>query len=116
LADLYDAALANLGPLVLPIPREAGSPGWHLYQVLIDFEAAGVSRGETIRRLHASGIAAQVHYIPLYRQPVFKARYGEKTLPGAEAFYSQVLALPLFPAMADQDVAKVAAALTAALG
>ena len=79
--------------------------------MLIDFEAAGVSRAEVIRRLHAGGVAAQVHYIPLYRQPVFKARYGEQTLPGAEAFYAQALALPLFPAMADGDVEALAGAL-----
>ena len=115
LADLYDAALADLAPLVRPAPRAAGLPGWHLYQALIDFEAVGVSRAEVIRRLHAAGVAAQVHYIPLYRQPVFKARYGEMSLPGAEAFYAQALALPLFPAMADGDVGRVVEALAKAI-
>jgi dTDP-4-amino-4,6-dideoxygalactose transaminase len=36
-------------------------------------------------------------------------------LPGAEAFYAAVLALPLFPAMADEDVERVLRALAAAL-
>ncbi len=36
-------------------------------------------------------------------------------LPGAEAFYAHVLALPLFPAMANDDVARVVQALADAL-
>ncbi len=111
LADLYDARLASLAPVVRPVPRGPGAPGWHLYQVLIDFEAVGASRAEVIRRLHAAGMAAQVHYIPLYRQPVFRKRYGEMRLPGAEAFYASVVALPLFPAMAGEDVDRVVRAL-----
>ena len=37
------------------------------------------------------------------------------SLEGAEAFYARVLALPLFPAMRNQDIERVAAALTEAL-
>jgi dTDP-4-amino-4,6-dideoxygalactose transaminase len=84
--------------------------------VLIDFEAAGRPRAQVMRELAARGIGSQVHYIPVYRQPYFRARYGEMRLDGAEAFYARVLALPLFPEMADGDVARVAAALAEALG
>lgn len=115
LADLYDAALAPLAPLVRPVARGEGRPALHLYQVLVDFAAAGLARETVMRRMAAAGVTAQVHYIPLYRQPTFIARHGPMRLPGAEAFYARVLALPLFPAMTDGDVARVAAALAAAL-
>ena len=111
LADLYDAALAPLALAIHPVPRGEGKPALHLYQVLVDFEALGVPREAVMRRLSAAGIATQVHYIPLYRQPYFKARYGEMRLAGAEAFYARVLALPLYPAMTDADVARVVEAL-----
>ena len=65
--------------------------------------------------MSACGIGTQVHYIPVYRQPYFRNRYGDMRLPGAEAFYARVLALPLFPAMQDGDVERVAAALAGAL-
>jgi dTDP-4-amino-4,6-dideoxygalactose transaminase len=84
--------------------------------VLIDFEAAGLSRAELMRALVERGIGAQVHYIPLYRQPFFRNRYGEMRLPGAEAYYARCLALPLFPAMADAHVDQVVLALTEVLG
>jgi dTDP-4-amino-4,6-dideoxygalactose transaminase len=115
LADLYDAALESLAPVVRPVDRGEGRPVLHLYQVLIDFEAAGQPRETVMRRMSAAGVTTQVHYIPLYRQPSFIARYGPMRLPGAEAFYRRVLALPLFPAMADSDVARVVETLREAL-
>ena len=60
-------------------------------------------------------MGTQVHYIPVYRQPYFAQRYGEMRLAGAEAFYARVLALPLFPAMRNQDVERVVSALAEAL-
>jgi dTDP-4-amino-4,6-dideoxygalactose transaminase len=115
LADLYDTGLAPLAPVVRPVARGEGRPALHLYQVLIDFEAVGAPREAVMRRLSEAGVSTQVHYIPLYRQPSFIARYGPMRLPGAEAFYAHVLALPLFPAMANDDVARVVQALADAL-
>jgi dTDP-4-amino-4,6-dideoxygalactose transaminase len=57
-----------------------------------------------------------VHYIPVHRQPYYRARYGDLHLPGAEAWYARCLSLPLFPSMADADVDRVVEALAAALG
>ena len=68
-----------------------------------------------MRALAASGIGAQVHYIPLYRQPYFRARYGEMRLSGAEAYSRRVLALPLHPSMEDADVDRVVEALGLAI-
>jgi UDP-4-amino-4,6-dideoxy-N-acetyl-beta-L-altrosamine transaminase len=117
LAAAYQAALAPLAPLVRP----AASPAWsepvlHLMSVLIDFEAAGVTRRELVERLRAKGVGSQVHYIPVHRQPYYRERYGDLDLPGAEAWYARCLSLPLYPGMADGDVAVVVDALRDALG
>jgi UDP-4-amino-4,6-dideoxy-N-acetyl-beta-L-altrosamine transaminase len=112
LAQLYDQLLAPLGPVLQPIAVGADeTPSLHLYAVRIDFEALGVSRDRVMRGLLARGVGTQVHYIPVYRQPYFAARTGPLRLAGAEAYYAQVLALPLFPAMSDEDAQRVAAAL-----
>ena len=116
LCDLYDEAFADLSPWVRPVhgdPSDHISP--HLYQVRIDFAAAGVTRAAVMRRMAQAGIGTQVHYIPIYRQPYMRRRYGEQRLAGAEAFYAQTLTLPLFPAMADSDVGRVVEALGRAL-
>ena len=114
LSAAYDARLAPLAT-VRPVPRGAGELAPHLYQALIDFEGLGRPRAEVMRALAGRGIGTQVHYIPLHRQPYFRRRYGEQRFPGAEAFYDRVLALPLFPAMADGDVDRVVEALGAVL-
>ena len=117
LAAAYRDALAPLAPVV----RIATQPAWsdpvlHLLVALIDFEAAGRTRREVVDALKARGVGTQVHYIPVHRQPYYRNLYGELDLPGAEAWYARCLSLPLYPGMADDDVAKVAAALKDVLG
>ena len=117
LVAAYDARIAELAPLVRPLSRRAGcSPAWHLYVVLIDFAAAEVSRRLVMEALRAEGVASQVHYIPVNRQPYYRERYGVRDLPGATAYFERCLSLPLFPAMADGDVDHVVNALARALG
>lgn len=117
LADLYDAALAPLAPIVRPVPRPVvGDGGWHLYVVLIDFAGAATARATVMGRLREAGIGTQVHYLPVHRQPYWRRRFGAISLPGADAYYEHCLSLPLFPAMADADVARVVEALAASLG
>lgn len=116
LVDRYDGQLAPLAPTVRPVGRVAGvAAAWHLYGVLIDFLAAGTTRGAVMRRLRDAGIGSQVHYIPVHEQPYYRRRYGRRRLPGAEAYYARALSLPLFPAMADEDIDRVVDALRQAL-
>lgn len=117
----YDAALAAL-PLrlaahVRPCGRVAsGTPAWHLYVALIDFDALGQDRAQVMSVLRECGIGTQVHYLPLNRQPYYRERYGEVDLPGADSWYARALSLPLHTGMADSDVDRVIAALADALG
>lgn len=115
LVEAYRTALAPLAPLVEVAPY-AGRPAWHLMQVRIDFQAAGLSRREVMGGLKARGVGTQVHYIPVHRQPYWRARNGDLNLPGADAFYARTLSLPLFPAMSDEDPLRVVDALRAVLG
>lgn len=117
LAAAYHTALAPLAPLV----RIASQPAWsdpvlHLMTVLIEFDAAGRTRRQVVDALKAQDVGSQVHYIPVHTQPYYRGLYGEQSLPGAEAWYARCLSLPLYPGMADDDVAKVADALKGALG
>jgi UDP-4-amino-4,6-dideoxy-N-acetyl-beta-L-altrosamine transaminase len=116
-AKAYETALAPLAPLVTIAARPAWSdPVLHLMCVLIDFAAAGITRRQLVDALRERGVGSQVHYIPVHRQPYYQQRYGDLALPGAEAWYARCLSLPLYPGMADGDVARVAEALKAVLG
>ncbi len=108
LAALYDASLARFAPILQRTRRRAGCmPAWHLYTALIDFEAAGITRGQLMRDLEADGVRTQVHYIPVPRQPYYRKLYGDIALPGADAYYRRTLSLPLYVGMTGQDVERV---------
>jgi dTDP-4-amino-4,6-dideoxygalactose transaminase len=108
LAALYDANFARFAPVLQRTRQRAGCmPAWHLYTVLIDFEAAGVTRGQLMRDLESQGIRTQVHYIPVPRQPYYRKLYGDVALPGADAYYRRTLSLPLYVGMTGQDVERV---------
>ena len=117
LAARYDEKLVSLAPIVRPLGRVEGcDPAWHLYVVQIDFAALGMERAAVMARLKEAGIGSQVHYLPLHMQPYYRDRYGEISLPGAEAFYGQALSLPLFPDMTEEEVEYVVETLSKITG
>ena len=115
LCERYEEVLEGIAHVRPPAGREGVDPCRHLMNVRIDFEAAGVERGELMARLHAAGVGTQVHYIPVHTQPYYARRYGRQDLPGTQRYYRQTLSLPLFPGMEEDDVARVGAALKEAL-
>jgi UDP-4-amino-4,6-dideoxy-N-acetyl-beta-L-altrosamine transaminase len=115
---LYDRLLEPLAPALRPLARVPDNrPGWHLYVVHIDFELAGIGRGQLMRRLREEeNIGTQVHYLPVHRQPYYHARYRAQALPGADRYYDRALSLPLFVSMSDDDVHRVVRALSRLIG
>jgi UDP-4-amino-4,6-dideoxy-N-acetyl-beta-L-altrosamine transaminase len=115
IAARYDALLAPLAPALRPIPRTQPH-GWHLYAVLVDFAALGTTRSRFMAALRKHGVGTQVHYLPVHHQPYYRRLYGALALPGADAYYARCLSIPFYPALGDDDVARVADALARAIG
>jgi dTDP-4-amino-4,6-dideoxygalactose transaminase len=71
----------------------------------------------SIDELRAAGILVQVHYVPIYRHPLYAdCGVSRADFPETERAYAGLLSLPLYPSLteADQDrvVEEVAAAVT----
>ena len=118
LADLYRTVLAETNSPALPLfAHPATGNSYHLFPALIPFEERGTSRAQVMAKLMEAGIQTQVHYIPVYRQPHYRGRYGyaPEDFPEAERYYSQCLSLPVFPLMRDEDVHTVVAVLNSIL-
>lgn len=113
IATHYDRLLAPLAPRIRPVTHTGSRHGYHLYALLIEFEKLGLTRRQAMERLRADGIGTQVHYLPVHRQPYYQGLYGALTLPGADSYYARCLSIPLFPLMTDDDVRRVAAAVSA---
>jgi UDP-4-amino-4,6-dideoxy-N-acetyl-beta-L-altrosamine transaminase len=110
LADRYRALLAEI-PVELPPQPEVGwSHAYHLFPIRV------VDRARVFEKLRTAGIGVQVHYIPIYRHPTYRA-FGSDPLafPATEDAYGQLLSLPIFPGLGDADQDLVVAALKEAL-
>lgn len=108
LAAKYDELLAGLCPHITPLAPVRGCVATrHLYVVLIDFAALGISRLEFVNNLACRNVGTQVHYIPIHAQPYYVEKYGPLTRPGAEYYYARSLSLPLHVSMSQDDVAYV---------
>jgi len=117
LAKNYDEQLKPFAPLIVPLARTPDcDPAWHLYVALFDFDALGITRAQLMRALKDNGIGTQVHYMPVSRQPYYRRRYGDISLPGADRYYARCLSLPLHAGMTDADVDRVVAALRDIVG
>jgi dTDP-4-amino-4,6-dideoxygalactose transaminase len=110
LAKRYLDGLAGL-PLVLPhVPADC-EPVWHLFVVRTKM------RETLMQRLGAMGISTLIHYpIPPHLQPAYsELGLGPASLPISEAIHREVLSLPLWPQMSDQQVERVIAGARQAL-
>jgi perosamine synthetase len=113
IAARYDAALAEL-PEIRPLGvRGDVSHAYHLYVIRLQPERLRVDRGQVFRALRAEGIGVNVHYIPVHLHPYYRKTFatGPGLCPEAERAYEQIVSLPMFPAMTDQDVQDVINAL-----
>lgn len=113
----YNTAFGTCPHLQLPVAPGDVVPSWHLYALWINFEELGQPR-ETMREaLLQRGVGTQIHYYPVHLQPYYANRYGYTPgkCPEAEAWYEHALTLPLFPAMTDEHVDRVIAAVQACL-
>jgi UDP-4-amino-4,6-dideoxy-N-acetyl-beta-L-altrosamine transaminase len=117
LAAHYEQRIASAAPIVrAALNSDQSDPCLHLMTVLIDFEGAGTTRRAVVDGLAAAGIGSQVHYIPVHTQPYYRERCGDLDLPGAAAWYSKCLSLPLYPQMETGDVDRVVDTLRGLLG
>ncbi len=119
IAARYDAAFARapFADMLEPLGKIEGQRhAYHLYVVRLrepGLERRAALRKELFLFLRARGIFCQVHYIPVTWQPYYqKVRHTlESDCPGANAYYSGALSLPMFPKLSPGEQERVLAAL-----
>ena len=106
IAKRYDEALGqicNITPLAV---REEVNHAYHLYVVRLSTDKCTGSHAKIFKQLRNNGIGVNVHYIPVHLHPFYRNRFG--TGPGlcpvAEAVFEEIISLPIFPSMNDNDV------------
>ena len=106
IAAEYDRLLADSG-LALPQVRPGAMHVYHQYVV------RAANRDGLQSHLRTLGIGALIHYpVPVHLQPAYAGRLpGSDALPETEAAARQVLSLPMFPELTDEQVRITAAAV-----
>lgn len=99
IAARYDEAFAGL-PIMTPSHPPDTRSSYHLYPIRVRQEQCGRTQREVYESLQKAGIQANLHYIPVYRQPYyenlgFRAGY----CPEAERYHREAISLPIFPGL-----------------
>lgn len=104
LAAMYRDRLAGMKGVYQP-PADPGH-AYHLFPLKVEAEV----RAALFAHLAENEIRLQVHYPPVPLHPYYKKRFGYRAgdFPEAENFYAGEISLPLYPAMEDADVDRVA--------
>lgn len=80
----------------------------HLYILRIKPEKFTIDRKRFFEALGAENVCGNVHYIPTYYFPYYeKMGYKRGICPNAEKLYEEIITLPLYYAMTDEDVESV---------
>jgi len=106
-AARYHEALSDSN-LVLPREMDYARHVYHVYAVQSEH------RDDLQKRLTAAGVQTGVHYpIPIHLQPAYASLgYKRGDLPVTEALAERVLSMPMFPELSDEQLDRVAAAIT----
>ncbi|MGB3641400.1 MAG: DegT/DnrJ/EryC1/StrS family aminotransferase [Rivularia sp. (in: cyanobacteria)] len=111
IAQQYDRELAPLKSLgINPMQNQSGNGHvYHLYVIKID-KSCPLQREEIQEKLAAMGIQTGIHYpIPCHLQPAFKdLGYEMGDFPHSEKLAKQILSLPMYPGLTNNQVKEVA--------
>lgn len=108
----YNSVFAQMPELIVQEEIQKSDTTRHLYILRLNTELLNCNRREFFDALRAENIGTQVHYIPVYWHSYYeKLGYEKGMCPEAEKLYSEILSIPLFYSMTDEDVEDVISAV-----
>lgn len=110
-AARYEEMLSGRDDVLLPQTLEGNLHVWHLYVVRVP------DRDRILKELQAAGIGAGIHYpTPVHLTTAFGSLgYTKGAFPVAERAANEILSLPLFPEITEEQQERVVSALVEAL-
>jgi len=100
----YNAAFEGNDAIIVQEEIPQSDTTRHLYILRINPEKLTINRREFFDALAAENICCNVHYIPVYYFPYYKRLgYTKGLCPKAEKLYDEMITLPLYYGMSDQD-------------
>lgn len=104
----YNEAFAKIPEIKIQQEIKESDTTRHLYIIRLKAERLKVGRNEIYKALNAENVGLQVHYIPVYFHPYYqKLGYKKGICPKAEALYEEIITIPLYYSLSDEDVDSV---------
>ena len=104
----YDAAFAEVPEIVVQKEIPQSDTTRHLYILRLNLEKMTCDRRQFFDALYAENICPQVHYLPVYWHSYYeKLGYEKGICPNAEKYYNEVMSIPLYYSLTDEDVEDV---------
>jgi len=106
-ASMYRNALKGT-PLILPADDRSNTK-----QVYHMFVVRAPKRDELRASLTEKGIGTGIHYLrPTHKQPLWISRFGDhRPLPVSERLADEVISLPIFPELSEEQVSYIAGSI-----
>ena len=96
IAKKYIEAFSGL-PVTIPKSSLHQGHAFHLFVIQVD------ERKALYDYLKGNGISAQIHYIPVHKQPYYVELYGEQVFKHAEKYYKRCISIPMYPSLSSND-------------
>ena len=109
----YNEAFSQIDGVIVQEEIPESDTCRHLYILRIDSKKLKINRRQFFDALGAEGVCCNVHYIPVYYFPHYeKLGYKRGLCPNAEALYEEIISLPLYYGVSDEDQKDVIEAVT----
>ena len=112
IVKMYDQAFADMPEIKVQREIPESDTVRHLYILRLNLDLLTCDRRQFFDALYAENTCPQVHYLPVYWHSYYeKLGYGKGICPEAELFYNEVMSIPLYPALTNEDVQDVICAV-----
>jgi len=102
---IYDEAFSKIEQLFVQEEIKESDTTRHLYILHLIPEKLNCTRREFFDALKGENICPQVHYLPVYWHSYYEGLgYPKGLCPNAEKYYQEVMSIPFYPALTNEDV------------
>jgi len=109
----YNEAFSKMPQITIQKEIPESDTTRHLYIIRINSDSLKVGREEIYKAINAENVGLQVHYMPVYHHPYYqKLGYKKGLCPVAESLYEEIITIPLYYSLTNEDIESIINAIT----
>lgn len=102
IAERYLSEINN-NKIIFPVPTKNSYAAYHLFVIRC------FKRNQLQKYLYENGIETKIHYpVPVHLMQAYKfLKYCKNSLPNTEKASMQILSIPIYPGLKDEEISKI---------